>query len=100
MLFMDKLLLKRAIKIALIFVLFLFQFRPVAGQDNPVIFQYSTLNSLAKGLYEGGITSSDLMKNGDFGVGTFDGLDGEMLWYNEALVKVTEEESFAEGLMR
>jgi acetolactate decarboxylase len=50
------------------------------GQTKNAIFQVSTLAaSLGASDYEGKITISELKKHGDFGIGTFDGLDGEMV---------------------
>jgi acetolactate decarboxylase len=43
------------------------------------LFQVSTAGALVKGVYDGVITISELKRHGDFGLGTFDGLDGEML---------------------
>jgi acetolactate decarboxylase len=43
------------------------------------LFQVSTFNALKKGLYHGYVSYEDLRKNGDFGIGTVDGLDGEMV---------------------
>jgi acetolactate decarboxylase len=48
-------------------------------QSNDIIFQASTLSALAEGDFHGGITYRDLKKYGDTGLGTFDGLDGEMI---------------------
>ena len=59
-----------------------------AKMDTSVIFQYSTLNALQAGVYEGEISLSELKKHGDFGVGTFDGLDGEMILLNGELYQV------------
>jgi acetolactate decarboxylase len=42
-------------------------------------FQISTLGALNLGLYEGAATLADLKQHGDFGLGTFAGLDGEMV---------------------
>lgn len=44
-----------------------------------VLFQVSTINALMGGLYDGEITYGELKKHGDFGIGTFNGLDGEMI---------------------
>ena len=44
-----------------------------------VVFQTSTINALLEGVYEGNVTYKDLKKHGDFGIGTFNGLDGEMI---------------------
>ncbi len=43
------------------------------------IFQVSTSNALVKGVFEGSTTVGDLRRHGDFGLGTFDALDGEMV---------------------
>lgn len=43
------------------------------------IFQNSTINALAEGLYEGDISFGELKKHGDTGLGTFQHLDGEMI---------------------
>ena len=41
--------------------------------------QYATLEALAGGIYDGDLTIGDLKKKGDFGLGTFNTLDGEMV---------------------
>ncbi len=43
------------------------------------IYQTSTIDALLLGLYDGDLSCRDLLKHGDFGIGTFDGLDGEMV---------------------
>ena len=42
-------------------------------------FQVSTLAALNVGVYEGGATLAELKPHGDFGLGTLEGLDGEMV---------------------
>ena len=42
-------------------------------------YQYSTINSLLQGIYDGSLTVRDLLKHGDTGIGTFTTLDGEMV---------------------
>ena len=49
------------------------------GQTKNAIFQVSTIVSLLAADYDGKITMPDLKKRGNFGIGTFDGLDGEMV---------------------
>lgn len=49
-----------------------------AAPDKDTIFQTSTLNALMEGVYDGNITVKELKKYGDFGIGTYEGLDGEM----------------------
>lgn len=41
------------------------------------ITQFSTINAILDGLYQGHWRCKDILKHGDFGIGTFDGLDGE-----------------------
>lgn len=45
----------------------------------PALYQYSTLAALMAGNYEGQATVGELAAKGDFGLGTFNGLDGEMV---------------------
>jgi acetolactate decarboxylase len=47
--------------------------------EHSTLFQVSTSTALVKGVYNGVVTIGDLKQHGDFGLGTFDGLDGEML---------------------
>jgi acetolactate decarboxylase len=43
------------------------------------LFQTSTLQALMAGVYDGDLTFEALARHGDFGLGTFDALDGEMI---------------------
>lgn len=43
------------------------------------LYQTSTINALLAGYYEGSVTFGELKKKGDFGIGTFNDLDGEMV---------------------
>ena len=43
------------------------------------LFQYATINSLLAGVFDGDLTIADLKRHGDFGIGTFNALDGELL---------------------
>jgi acetolactate decarboxylase len=52
------------------------------------IFQVSTLGALQEGVYDGVMTLNELKTHGDFGVGTFDGLDGEMVYLSGAFYQV------------
>ncbi len=47
--------------------------------NKDVVFQTSTINALLEEAYDGDLTSKELKKYGDFGIGTFNGLDGEMI---------------------
>jgi acetolactate decarboxylase len=43
------------------------------------VSQVSTINALLAGVYDGDMSLNDLLKHGNFGLGTFDKLDGEMI---------------------
>jgi acetolactate decarboxylase len=46
------------------------------------VTQVSTIDAILNGLYDGVISYGDLREYGDFGIGTFEGLDGEMVALN------------------
>jgi acetolactate decarboxylase len=48
-------------------------------QRSDLLFQASALSALSEGDFRGDMTYRDLKKHGDTGLGTFDGLDGEMI---------------------
>ncbi len=43
------------------------------------VYQTSTMSALLDGVYDGDVTIRELLQHGNFGLGTFNGLDGEML---------------------
>jgi acetolactate decarboxylase len=43
------------------------------------VFQTSLMSALLAGIYDGDLTVAELLQHGDFGLGTFDALDGEMV---------------------
>jgi acetolactate decarboxylase len=56
---------------------------------NPgTIFQISTIDALLAGVYEGNFTCGELLGKGNFGIGTFNDLDGEMLVLNRKVYQV------------
>ena len=50
-----------------------------AAFEDDVLFQVSTIDALMQGVFDGFYSFDDLMDQGDFGIGTFDALDGEMV---------------------
>ena len=42
-------------------------------------YQVATISSLLAGGYDGDMTVGELLRHGDFGLGTFNGVDGEMM---------------------
>jgi acetolactate decarboxylase len=51
----------------------------LVGDEDQTVFQTSTVNALMEGASTGDMTMGELKTHGDFGLGTFDGLDGEMI---------------------
>lgn len=51
----------------------------VEGHDDDVLFQASTVSALLDGRYDGNLTFAELALEGDLGLGTLNGLDGEMI---------------------
>lgn len=59
-------------------------------QTSPVdkITHYSALDAMRNGVYTGGLTISEVKQNGDFGLGTYNLLDGEMVVLNGVFYRV------------
>ena len=53
---------------------------PIAQRETLV--QISTIDALLNGVYDGVMTFGNLKQYGDFGIGTFEGLDGEMVAFD------------------
>ncbi|MFA5331788.1 MAG: acetolactate decarboxylase [Methanoregula sp.] len=52
---------------------------PAAETGEDTLYQVSTIDALMQGVYDGNVTVAELKKHGNFGIGTFDRLDGEMI---------------------
>ena len=52
---------------------------PIAARADKNAWQYSTITALTAGAYDGDLTAGALKCHGDFGLGTFNALDGEMI---------------------
>ncbi|HEV7347794.1 acetolactate decarboxylase [Telluribacter sp.] len=57
-------------------------------QQDEVLYQVSTIDALLSGDYDGTVTCGELRQHGDFGIGTFNGLDGEMLQLDGEIFKI------------
>jgi acetolactate decarboxylase len=70
----------RSFKAALLAVTaaFLLAISPAIADGGKTAFQTGVLAALMEGVFEGDTTFADLKTHGDMGIGTFDGLDGEM----------------------
>ncbi|GAB6039178.1 acetolactate decarboxylase [Fundidesulfovibrio butyratiphilus] len=50
--------------------------------SDPALQQYSTLEALSAGVFDGQMSLAELSRKGDMGLGTYDGLNGEMILLN------------------
>ncbi len=56
-----------------------FQVNPNPPIERDVLFQLSAFNTFSEGNYAGYMAYGELAEHGDSGIGTFEGLDGEMI---------------------
>lgn len=61
---------------------------PEASAAESELYQTSLISALLQGIYDGEITFAELQKHGDFGLGTFNGLDGEMVAFDGAFYQL------------
>jgi len=54
------------------------------------LYQISTSSALVEGVYSGSVRSSVLLEHGDFGLGTFEDLDGEMVILDGEIYQIAE----------
>ncbi len=52
---------------------------PQTSEPTDLVYQYSLFTALANSIYDGNLTVADVKENGDLGLGTYNGLDGEMI---------------------
>ncbi len=52
------------------------------------VFQASTIDALLAGVYDGDMSYRHLLKHGDFGIGTFDRLEGEMVLLDGSIYQI------------
>lgn len=51
------------------------------------LYQVSTLNAIMEGAFDGALTISELRQHGNFGLGTFNALDGELVFIDGEVFK-------------
>ena len=61
------------------------------GKPLHTLFQVSTSAALVEGLYQGAVKVERLLSHGDFGLGTFIDLDGEMVVLDGACYQVSSD---------
>ncbi|WP_406657514.1 acetolactate decarboxylase [Methanolobus sp. ZRKC2] len=59
--------------------------------SSDILYQVSTINALLEGVYDGETDCKDLKHQGDFGIGTFSGLDGEMIELDGVVYQIKDD---------
>jgi acetolactate decarboxylase len=54
------------------------------------VYQYSLFTALANSIYDGTMTVAGVKSKGDMGLGTYNGLDGEMIVNNGCSSHITQ----------
>ncbi|EJL68556.1 acetolactate decarboxylase [Chryseobacterium populi] len=62
-------------------------------QDIDKIFHYSSIDAMRNGVYTGNITVKDLKNKGNFGLGTYHLLDGELIALNGIIYRIATDGS-------
>jgi acetolactate decarboxylase len=57
------------------------------------LYQTSLMSALIDGVYEGNMTVAELLEHGDFGLGTFNDLDGELVAFDSEVHQLREDGS-------
>ena len=63
------------------------------GHQESELYQTSLMSALIDGVYEGDMTIEELLTHGDFGLGTFDELDGELVAFDSEVHQLREDGS-------
>ena len=85
--------MKFAPKILAIFCGIILTSCATAPIDRDSIFQTSTIDALLAGVFDGETNFGEVRENGDFGIGTFDALDGEMILLDGTVFQVAHDGS-------
>ena len=72
----------------LFFLISLLYLMGCSSNEEDMIFHYSVLKALDNGVLEGNMKVGELKKHGDFGLGTFNKLNGEMIVLDHVVYRV------------
>ncbi|MFH1969086.1 MAG: acetolactate decarboxylase [Verrucomicrobiota bacterium] len=65
--------------------------QPKSSPNGSSLYLCAPVNALVEGLYEEKVPLREIKRHGDFGLGTFDNLDGEMILLDGAVYQVNSE---------
>jgi acetolactate decarboxylase len=66
------------------------------GVEHHTLYQVSTAGALVEGVYQGAVSVGTMREHGDFGLGTFEDLDGEMVVLDGRVFRVASDGSVHE----
>lgn len=64
-----------------------------SNQQESEIYQTSLMSALIDGVYDGSVTIAELLEHGNFGLGTFNDLDGELVAFDNEVHQLREDGS-------
>jgi len=79
MLLLPAFVLIAVVSCAALYVVWQLNFNANIFEDTETLFQVSPFNTFAQGNYDGTVTYGELAEHGNFGIGTVNGLNGEMI---------------------
>jgi len=83
------LVLVAVIALAAVYEIYQFQLTTQVAPIGKTLFQVSTYATMAAGDYYGKITYGELAKHGDFGIGAFESMNGEMIALDGNFYQIT-----------
>lgn len=89
--FLAALALTAVVSCAALYVVWELRFGATVFQNRETLFQTSPFNTFALGNYDGDVTFGELAEHGDFGLGTLNGLSGEMIALNGVFYQIPVE---------
>jgi acetolactate decarboxylase len=60
-----------------------------SAADPDFMYQYSIIDALMAGVFDGDLTIGNLKEKGDFGIGTFNKVDGELMMHQGRVYKIS-----------
>jgi len=78
----------KIINLKILIYIFICSTSAFAQNKRDIINQLSTYSALYNGIFDGTVTCVELSKSGDFGLGTFHGIDGEMIVLDGVIYQV------------
>lgn len=83
--------MRKLVRLFFVSGLFLSLFSTNVSAQKDILMQVSTIDALLNSIYDGEITVSELKQHGNFGLGTFNGLDGEMFAIDGRFYQITSD---------